>query len=1319
MKQQSFCALVALVLAPFLALAAPVPAPSAGRSAPPVTVTLQQGVNGYEGTEDTMLSNMFRPPKYPTNRSFGSSKEFTVCEKTPAAVQNTRVLIRFDLSKVRGTIVGAQLVLKKAAQNKKNPVEAIAVYRVADANKDWQAGTVNNADENEVAVWSNKSEPSIPWAGGPGLVAGADYDPTPLAEVETGENLNVPITWTFTEVAFLNDWAAHPSHNAGFLLQESAQSDDGDNRFFSADADQTDDRPKLVLTVIPLTPSASCYEDAHPPIPLKFTLKEPGYVTLAIDNAQGKRVRNLVSETLFPAGENTAWWDGLDESGQVDVSPRGHYKIKGKLVDIGTYRVRGLVRKQLDLVYEFPTYNPGNPPWPVSENTESGWLADHSPPREVLFLPGDEPRILIGSYIVEGGSSLAWVDLEGHKKRGMGWLGGGNWTGVGNLARDVGNKPVPNVQVYACTTWPGASDVELRLIAIGEKANKPVLIYPFPKLPGDKPSKSLLGGLVARNGLVYATLPSRNQLLIIDAAAGKLLKTLVLNDGRGITFDTNGRLLALVGKQVLRLTVPLTPEQAATITELPAGELLVREGLEDPQRIALDSTGNLYVSDLGNGHNVKVFSGAGRFVRAIGKAGVPKVGLYDPQRMNNPCGVAVSSDGHLWVAEQDEAPRRVSVWNLDGTFVKAFYGGPRYGGGGMIDPRDKTRFYYGPDNYGMEFKIDWERGSSQLLNVYYRESDNEHGMGGSPETPIYAFGHQYMTNANNEWLMGGKITRLWIMRDGVAVPVAMAGRVNQWKGFQEDAFKALLPQGDEKDLEKKYLNDWFFAWSDRNGDGQVQPEELTFKQVPENLRSWIAPVTVGDGLALLINNGYCVKPTEVTKSGVPIYDMETSAPVFNPVTRSRFQAVDMGADWTIQAGGPIYGYQKGEVVWSYPCRWPGLSSMYGDPLEEPRPGEIVGLTHLAGPQIEIPGSDLGPVWAVDANNGTISLLTRDGLFVGTLGVDSRRGRPIRSTPDGHRGLSLNGNTFGEEHFFLNVCQTPEGKVYVVAAFGIVRVDGLETAKRLPDQTLNLTPELMAHAAEYVVSGDSAPRLKKKQKPLAVFLPPKAPMVDGVLEDWAGAEWVTIHPANNKKTGEGKVEAAIAISGDRLYAAFKTGDSRLLSSNTGESIESLFKSGGALDLMIGTDPKANPKRTTPVAGDIRLLVTFVNERVVAALYRAVVPGTKKPVPFSSPWRTITLDRVDDVSNEVQFPAKPGQKGLYEFSIPLSVLGVQAAQGQTLRGDVGILRGNAGATVERIYWSNKATGLTADVPGEAMLTPQMWGEWQIGQPIVAPK
>jgi hypothetical protein len=227
-------------------------------------------------------------------------------------------------------------------------------------------------------------------------------------------------------------------------------------------------------------------------------------------------------------------------------------------------------------------------------------------------------------------------------------------------------------------------------------------------------------------------------------------------------------------------------------------------------------------------------------------------------------------------------------------------------------------------------------------------------------------------------------------------------------------------------------------------------------------------------------------------------------------------------------------------------------------------------------------------------------------------------------------------------------------------------------------------------------------------------------VDGKLDDWADAAWVTIDSRTNQVGDWGheetKTRAALAIAGDRLYAAWKTGDPSLLR-NTGEALPMLFKTGGALDLMLGTDPSANPKRDKPAQGDLRLVVTMAKGKPVAALYRAVVPGSPNPVPFSSPWRTVTFDRVDDVSAQIELaaggekdPRAKGEHGLFEMSIPLSVLGLKPEAGKSIRGDIGLLRGNGFQTLQRVYWQNKATGLISDVPGEAMLTPQLWGRLQ---------
>jgi hypothetical protein len=146
--------------------------------------------------------------------------------------------------------------------------------------------------------------------------------------------------------------------------------------------------PVLVLTVIPalVSPgSLRAQTQPHPPIAVRFHLDQPAFVTLVIEDEHGVRVRNLVSETRFPAGENVLWWDGLDDLGRdPDSAAHGVYRIPGKLVAAGTYTVRGLYRQAIDPKYEFAVYNPGQPPWATTD-TSSEWLTNHTPPSSVCF----------------------------------------------------------------------------------------------------------------------------------------------------------------------------------------------------------------------------------------------------------------------------------------------------------------------------------------------------------------------------------------------------------------------------------------------------------------------------------------------------------------------------------------------------------------------------------------------------------------------------------------------------------------------------------------------------------------------------------------------------------------------------------------------------------------------------------------------------------------------------------------------------------------------------------------------------------------------
>ncbi len=1193
----------------------------------------------------------------------------------------------------------------------------------------------------------------------------------------------------------------------------------------------------------------------HPPIPIRFTLPTAGYVTLVIEGQSGKRVRNLVAETLFPAGPNVVWWDGMDDLlRDEEAAKHGLYHIPAQFVQPGAYRVRGLYRKAIDLHYEFSIYSAGQPAWETADGT-GGWLTNHTPPSSALFVParaapGGKPLVYLGSYISEGGSGLAWVSLNGRKQGGRGWIGG-NWTAAPYLARDAGDKAAPDAFAYVGAAWEG----ELRLTALTAGGDKAILKPPF-KFPGtteqEKKDSSMLGGIAVHNGLLAASLPKQNQLLLVDAALHAQRAVVPLTDGRGLAFDNQGRLLALSGTKLLRYTLPasfsaatrlssvgwtasastrteeaakaidadansrwstnaaqapgqwfsldmkapqtfsrvvlsssadrdlpsgyevavsddgqlwnniaagqgapsvtsinlpptsarfLKITQTGTTTDsfwslnalelfnvpaganaaaFPAPQVLV-DNLEDPQGITLDAAGNIYVSDRGNSHQVKVFEPTGKLLRAIGHAGAPKAGPYDAQHMNNPKGLAIDAENKLWVAEEDYQPKRVSVWTTEGKFVNAFYGPSEYGGGGTLDPQDKTRFYY----HGIEFKLDWKTGANAPVNVLFRPGPQElpvpngYGSGGVPETPLYLNGRRYLTNCfNSNPTNGAAIAMLWLEKNGIAVPVAALGHANDWDLLKGDIFKPRWPAG--VDLKgDRGKNQTAFCWSDASGDGLMQPDEVTF------VKKATGGITVMPDLSFVASRvddaSMRFAPQKFTAQGVPLYDLsagQTLVAGAQPPASSGGDQALVGTDgWTIHTNAPkpfspfsLGGSKNGAALWSYPSPWPGLHASHEAPPPS-FPGQVIGHTRLIGNMVTPKRGEAGPLWAVNGNMGNMYIFTQDGLFVAQLFQDVRQAKTW-TMPIAERNMRVNNLSLHDENFWPTINQTSDGQIYLNSSLpNIVRVDGLESIRRLPAMPLRVTADDLKNAQSYFVQSEAQRQQNQGTGTLQVALRAAPPVVDGKLDDWAGSDWASIDKSgvaanfdSNSKPYD--VAGAVTIAGDRLYAAWRTGDANLLR-NTGEVSNAPFKTGGALDLMLGANPAADAKRPNPVEGDARLLITQVKGKTLAMLYRAVVPGTKEPVPFSSPWRTINIDRVDDISDKVQFASADGN---YEISIPIAALNLKADAGQSIKGDIGILRGNGFQTLQRVYWSNKATGITADVPSEAQLTPQLWGKWE---------
>jgi hypothetical protein len=1121
---------------------------------------------------------------------------------------------------------------------------------------------------------------------------------------------------------------------------------------------------------------------ARPPIPIRFTLAEPGFVTLVIEDAGGMRIRNLVSETPFPKGENTVGWDGLDDLGRdTDAAKHAVYHIPGKLVPAGTYRVRGLVRPEVNLRYEMTAYYPGNPPW-LTKDRSSGWLANHTPPSAILFVPpGAAPereghpapkgQILVGSFVSEGGSGLAWLDTDGKKLNGQEWVGG-IWTGATHLCRDEGEHPVPGVYAYTGSAWRGDKyngnqpELRLHMLVNGEGKLKtpgdkrlgtgedPPILKPTYKLPADleDPEHSnvpALGGLAARNGILVAAVTPKNVLVFVDVAGHRTLATAPLDHPRGLAFDKQGRLLAVSGKRIVRVAMPNLESNPPTTQQatLPEPQVIVASGLDEPQQIALDRDGNLYVSDRGESNQIKVFTPDGKPLRQIGSAGKPKLGVYDVNHLQNPNGVTIDDQNRLYVAETDYIPKRLSIWTLDGKLITAFYGPPQYGGGGNVDPQDKTRFFYADSGGGMEFKLDWETGTSRPTAIYLRpELDPLRDWlrperSQAPDTPLHVGDRLYLTDSYTTNPTGGTGTSsLWLLRDGVARPVACIGQCNNHKSF-DTAWKPGRLKPGEKAPENKspklasrlpagvnLKNDRvIFLWSDLNDDGQVQPEEVSC------VKGDTLSVNFRGDLSAVTGTGMLIKPSRFTPGGAPVFDEKRIstfvADAQRPTSSGGGQAI-VGSDGhfaltnapkPFNANG-FGGGKDGKATWSYPSLWPGLHASHHAAMPE-FPGELIGTTRLLGLPVKPAGSDIGEVFAVNGNKGTVYLFTTDGLFVATLFRDSRT---AGWDPSSKRGTLVNDQSIKEEDFFPTISQSADGSIFLsVLNCCLVRVEGLEKAKRIAPQQITVSNEQLAAAQQLFLQQETVRQAAQQQeanKTLIVQMTDAAMKVDGDLKEWDKAAWVTIDERITQvgDWGHKKVatKAAVRIANGRLYAAFLTDDAKLLN-NRGDTPQNLFKTGACLDIMIGTNPAADPKRDKPVDGDLRLLITRVKGKPMAMLYRQVAAGGKgTPAEYTSPIKTVKFDSVQDVSSQIELadgelvnPKEKITSGVYELSIPLEALGLKLQKGQSLRGDIGVLRGNGYETLQRAYWSNKASGLVSDLPSEAELTPRLWRTWKV--------
>ncbi len=180
---------------------------SGGGEGDPVTVVLQEGLNGYAGTRDTYVSSL------DADRNRGGSTAMQTYHDG-----KVRVLIAFDLASVPAgaTVRSAKLKLYCSTYSYPRDSYALSVHGIT---RTWTEGTAYYSfHEMDGATWNEHSyADGLSTVAGNWTAAGGDYAPTATASITSGLAAGTWQEWDITALA--GKWVSGTQANNGVLVR--------------------------------------------------------------------------------------------------------------------------------------------------------------------------------------------------------------------------------------------------------------------------------------------------------------------------------------------------------------------------------------------------------------------------------------------------------------------------------------------------------------------------------------------------------------------------------------------------------------------------------------------------------------------------------------------------------------------------------------------------------------------------------------------------------------------------------------------------------------------------------------------------------------------------------------------------------------------------------------------------------------------------------------------------------------------------------------------------------------------------------------------
>lgn len=771
-------------------------------------------------------------------------------------------------------------------------------------------------------------------------------------------------------------------------------------------------------------------EKAEGPVALAYTLPKDSRVTLAIDDANGKRVRNLLPAAERKQGENTDFWDCLDDDGNI-VPP-------------GTFTVKGLSQDGLHMNYVGSFASPGNPGWGTADG-KGAFYGDHTAPQAVA---AGADMLALACPMGEAGNHLIGVDLSGRRQWGLAnraAFGGGRIA----LATDGKTLWIANgdgrdgkFTVWRCELATGKYSPWNRKDSDG----KEVLDLEITPKDGLKNCRAI----ALRDGKLAVVVAGERRLLVLDAETGDTLKDFkdMPADMAACAFAPDGPLYLAAGKTLYHVDLATGKPSALS------------EGLDAPQGLAVGKDGKLYVSQRGAKMDVEIFDAQGTRLGAIGKpGGRPATGLFDAAGMLNPAQLALDAKDRLWVAEENLQPKRTSVWNLDGSLAFDLVGSTAYCAGGSVNPFDHTRGFCEK----VEYKLDFAKGKFRPLSTL----PDALGTGSEYIAKYCRVGGREYVQFRGTARNAGMVKIYLRLPDGSWRHVAEWGNVGDSRAPEDynQKFKSPLWDG---------LFGKAFLWVDLNDDGEAQRDEIQTKDVRLGRYYW--GQTMGDDLTVVVPTAdECLlfKPQGFTAGGAPKYSFAATSSVKPRGGMNGEGMLAMGDgrlflnQTPLQAVGP-----DGKILWTYPSKYVSVHGSHNAPAA--MPGLLIGPSSFYGTA----PTPAGEVFYLNGNLGQNFIFTADGLWVQSLFNDCRGWYdvPAKAVP----GMPCDAMTAGGESFGGFFCKSDDGKFYTVGgatAAIVMEVSGLESLKRF-GLTATVTPADLAAAQALKVKRAAKTATKK-------------------------------------------------------------------------------------------------------------------------------------------------------------------------------------------------------------------------------------------------